>query len=40
MAAGDKMLRALLRSVELGVIYQLGIRLYGMVYVLYIFYIH
>lgn len=36
MAAADKMLRALLRSVELGVIYQLGIRLYGMVYMSYI----
>lgn len=40
MAAADKMLRALLRSVELGVIYQLGVRLYGMVYVIYMSSIH
>lgn len=40
MASGDKMLRALLRSVELGVIYQLGVRLHGMVYVLCMYYIH
>lgn len=40
MAAADKMLRDLLRSEKLGVIYQLGIRLYGMVCVLYMFYTH
>lgn len=40
MAAADKMLRSLLRSVELGVIYQLGVRLYGMVCVLCMSYIY
>lgn len=40
MAAADKMLRALLRSVELGVLYQLGVRLCAMVYVLYMSYVH
>lgn len=43
MAAADKMLRALLRSVDLGVIYQLGVSLYGMdgIHTLYgLYYIH
>lgn len=39
LVAADKMLRALLRSVELGDIHQLGIRLYGMVYIFYVSFI-